>query len=78
MFRKSIEQMDRTELIGMVHVLQSQVEDLTSPERTRLYQLGKLHDQTEPVDNSETPRKTRSRLRRRLHLGLFSRKFAAR
>jgi hypothetical protein len=48
--RKTIEQLDRNELIGMVHVLQSQVEELTSPERTRLYQLGRLHAQTEPAE----------------------------
>lgn len=41
---KSIEEMDRTELIGMVHALQKQVEDLASPERARLYQLGRLAD----------------------------------
>ncbi len=50
MNRKPIEQMERTELIGMVHVLQSQVEELMSPERNRLYQLGRLHSQTEPVE----------------------------
>lgn len=48
--RKTIEQLDRNELIGMVHVLQSQVEELTSPERTRLYQLGRLHAQTDPAE----------------------------
>jgi hypothetical protein len=48
--RRAIEQLDRNELIGMVHVLQSQVEELTSPERNRLYQLGRLHAQTEPAE----------------------------
>jgi hypothetical protein len=49
MHRKTAEEMDRGELIGMVHTLQSQVAELTSPERTRLYQLGRLHDQTTPA-----------------------------
>jgi hypothetical protein len=42
MTRKSIEEMDRTELIGMVNALQRQIEDLTGPEHTRYYQLGRL------------------------------------
>jgi hypothetical protein len=46
MHRKTAEEMDRGELIGMVHALQTQVAELTSPERNRLYQLGRLHDQT--------------------------------
>lgn len=39
---KSIQEMERSELIGMVKALQRQVEDLTGPERTRYYQLGRL------------------------------------
>lgn len=50
MHRKTAEEMDRSELIGMVHVLQSQVQELTSPERIRLYQIGRLHDQAMPAD----------------------------
>ncbi len=46
MNRKTIEEMDRSELIGMVRVLQTQLQELTSPERSRLYQLGRLHDRT--------------------------------
>lgn len=50
MHRKTAEEMDRSELIGMVHVLQSQVQELTSPEHVRLYQLGRLHDQTDQTE----------------------------
>jgi hypothetical protein len=53
MHRKTVEEMDRSELIGMVHVLQSEVQELTSPERIRLYQLGRLHDQTAPAPEAE-------------------------
>jgi hypothetical protein len=45
--RKSVEEMDRSELIGMVRILQRQLEELTSPEHTRLYQLGRLQSQTQ-------------------------------
>lgn len=86
MNRKTIEQMDRAELIGMVHALETQVEELMSPERNRLCQLGRLHDETDPAQpdaSSENtslwqrlaPRKKRLRL---LDLDVVSRKFAPR
>jgi hypothetical protein len=50
---KTPAQMDRSELIGMVTVLQRQLDELTSPENIRLYQLGKLtalaREQVEPA-----------------------------
>jgi hypothetical protein len=45
MQHKTIEQMDRTELIGMVRALQRRLAEFTSPEHTRLYQIGRLHVQ---------------------------------
>ena len=51
---KSIEEMDRTELIGMVLALQRQVEDLASPERARLYQLGRLADRAREKTSPDT------------------------
>jgi hypothetical protein len=66
MHRKTAEEMDRSELIGMVHVLQSQVQKLTSPEHVRLYQLGRLHDQTDPVVEEPQPSLWRRMFSRRL------------
>lgn len=42
MIRKQPEQMERCELIGMVSALQREVVELTSPERTQAYTLGRL------------------------------------
>jgi hypothetical protein len=58
MRRKTIEEMDRTELIGMVYALQRRLEEFTSPEHTRLYQLGRLH-----ADNSPAPERKDDRRR---------------
>ncbi|MBI4273811.1 MAG: hypothetical protein HY659_03825 [Rhizobiales bacterium] len=42
MKEKPVEQMERPELIGMVHALQRQIAEFYSPERTRIYTLGRL------------------------------------
>ena len=58
------EQMERAELIGTVHALLRQLEELTSPERTAAYTLGRLH-LTSGEDRSIAPR-LRNYLRLRL------------
>jgi hypothetical protein len=64
MRQKTIEQMDRTELIGMVHALQRQLQEFTSPEHMRLYQIGRLHAQNDPApeEEDEEPRSLWERL----------------
>jgi hypothetical protein len=62
MRHKTVEQMDRTELIGMVHALQRQLQEFTSPEHMRLYQIGRLHAQNDPAPENDEPRSLWERL----------------
>lgn len=60
---KPVEQMDRPELIGMVQALQRQIAEFYSPERTRIYTLGRLEmiareglaPEDEPAETGHAP-----------------------